>query len=188
MHVFGLLGKPQDPERTHTDMGENMQTPHRRDSNLGPSCCEAIVLTTALLCCPLLSRRKWIDGWNLCLQTDMLGRFLFISNTLQSLAGACLQIINKTHSIIIFFKSIRSLLAPVSFWYYTGHCNPFRLLVSRWSYECDHWDALTVITIKHAVYLLNRTSYFCFSVLFMVIIKNAPADTLAEIHWLLYSH
>lgn len=26
MHVFGLLGKPQDPERTHTDMGENMHT------------------------------------------------------------------------------------------------------------------------------------------------------------------
>lgn len=146
------------------------------------------MLTTAQLCCPLLSWRKWIDGWNLCLQTDMLGHFLFISNTLQSLAGACLQITNKTHKIIIFFKRIRSLLAPVSFWYYTGHCNPLRLLVSRWSYECDHWDALTVITIKHAVYLLNRTSYCFFSVLFMIIIKNAPADTLAEIHWLLYSH
>ncbi len=53
LHVFGLWGKPEHPEETHAPGGnprrdgENLQTPHRkpswlsRDSNQGPSCCEA---------------------------------------------------------------------------------------------------------------------------------------------------
>uniref|UniRef100_A0A3Q3WUH7 Uncharacterized protein n=1 Tax=Mola mola TaxID=94237 RepID=A0A3Q3WUH7_MOLML len=66
LHVFGLCeeaGVPGENPRRHR---ENMQTLHRkaltRESNPGPSCCEATALTTADLCVKSLARLRLHTG------------------------------------------------------------------------------------------------------------------------------
>jgi len=53
MHVFEQGKEAGVPGENPSMHRENMQTPHSRDSNQEPSCCEETVLTTTPPCSPI---------------------------------------------------------------------------------------------------------------------------------------